>query len=191
MLAMPGPLPDDDAAHGFEVLWDGVRALAYSEGGRARLQAEGEDDVAPRYPELRGLGPALGATQVVLDGEIVALGDDGRPDGGRLESRRAATGSDAAVRRLAERAPVAYMAYDILYLDGLPTLELPYADRRRLLEGLALDGPAWKAPTSHVGDGAVLLELGRRQGLPGVVAKRLDSPYRPGSRSPDWTEVRS
>jgi bifunctional non-homologous end joining protein LigD len=191
MLATPGSLPDDDSSYGFEVLWDGVRAVAYSEGGRARFEAEGEDDVTGRFPELRGLGAALGATQVVLDGEIIAPGDDGRPDPERLATRRTVAGSDASVRRAAERAPAAYMAYDVLYLDGRLTLELPYAERRRLLEGLGLEGPAWKAPTSHVGDGAALLELGRSQGLAGVVAKRLESPYRPGSRSPDWVEVRS
>ena len=191
MLAVPGALPDDDDAYGFEVLWDGVRAVAYSEGGRARFQAEGSDDVVPTYPELRGLGPALGVTQVVLDGEIIAPGDDGRPDPERLDVRRRAAGSEASVRRAAERAPVAYMAYDLLFLDGHPTLDLPYVERRRLLDGLDLAGPAWKAPTSHVGDGAALLELGRASGLPGVVAKRLESPYRPGVRSPDWIEVRS
>ncbi len=191
MLATPGSLPDDDADYGFEVLWDGVRALAYSEGGRARFQAEGDDDVTPRYPELRAVGSTLGVTQVVLDGEIVAPGDDGRPDRQRLQWRRTAAASGASVRRAAERAPVAYMAYDLLFLDGHPTVERPYAERRRLLEGLALDGPAWKSPTSHVGDGAALLGLGRSQGLAGVVAKRLQSRYRPGLRSPDWIEVRS
>ncbi len=191
MLATPGPLPDEDAAFGFEVLWDGVRALAYSEGGRARFQGEGEDDVSARYPELRGLGPALGVTQVVLDGEIVAPGDDASPDRRRLEARQEAAASEASVRRAAARAPVAYMAYDLLFVDGHPTLELPYAERRRLLDGLELAGPAWKVPTSHVGDGAALLELGRGRGLAGVVAKRLQSPYQPGLRSPDWIEVRS
>jgi len=190
MLAVQGPLPDDDAAYGFEVIWDGLRALAYSEGGRARFQADGSDDVSARFPELRGLGPALGTLQVVLDGEIVALGADGRPDRERLESRRAA-GSEAAIRRTAERAPVAYMTYDLLFLDGHPTVELPWAERRRLLDGLELAGPSWKAPTAHVGDGSALLELARAQKLAGVVAKHLERPYRPGVRSPDWIEVRS
>ncbi len=191
MVATPGALPDDDSAYGFEVVWDGVRALAYSEGGRARFQADGEDDVGARYPELRGLGPALGVTQVVLDGEIVALDDDGRPSPERLETRRKAAGSEPSVRRAAERAPVAYVIYDVLFLDGHPTLELPYAERRRLLEGLELAGPAWRTPTSHVGDGAALLELGQAQGLAWVVAKHLESRYRPGVRSLDWIEVRS
>ncbi len=190
MLATPGPLPDDDAAYGFEVIWDGLRSLAYSEGGRARFQVDGSDDESARYPELRGLGPALGVLQVVLDGEIVALGDDGRPDRDRLESRRTA-GSESAIRRAADRAPVAYVAYDVLYLDGRFAVDMPWTERRRLLDGLELAGPAWRAPTAHVGDGVALAELGRAQGLAGVVAKHLESRYKPGVRSPDWIEVRS
>ncbi|MCA1684370.1 MAG: DNA ligase, partial [Actinobacteria bacterium] len=189
-LALPGPMPDDESAYGFEGIWDGLRAVAYGEGGRARFQADGSDDVSARFPELRGVGPALGSLQVVFDGEIVALGGDGRPDRERLETRRSAS-SEAAVRRAAERAPVAFMAYDLLFLDGHPTIELPWAERRQLLDGLELAGPSWKAPTAHVGDGAALLELARAQGLAGVVAKHLERPYRPGVRSPDWIEVRS
>ena len=191
MLATPGPLPADEAAYGFEVLWDGLRALAYAEGGRVRLEGDGVEDLGDTFPEVRPLGAALGATQVVLDGELVALGEGGRPDPDRLASRRGVESDAAAVRRAAERAPVAYMAYDLLFLDGHPTLDLPYAERRARLQGLGLVGAAWQVPAFHVGDGGALLELARQQGLPGVVAKRLDSPYVPGTRSPDWIEVRA
>ncbi len=185
------PLPPDPGAWSFEAAWGGQRVVVVSEGGRVRAVDETGEEVSGRYPELRALGPALGVTQVVLDGEIIAPGDDGRPDRRRLEARRKAAGSDASFRRAAERAPVAYMAYDLLFLEGRPTVELPYTERRRLLDGMELVGPAWKVPTSHVGDGAALLELGRGHGLAGVVAKRLQSPYQPGLRSPDWIEVRS
>ncbi len=191
MLATPGPLPADEAAYGFEVLWDGLRALAYAEGGRVRLEGDGVEDLGDTFPEVRPLGAALGATQVVLDGELVALGEGGRPDPDRLASRRGVESDAAAVRRAAERAPVAYMAYDLLFLDGHSTLDLPYAERRARLQGLGLVGAAWQVPAFHVGDGGALLELAREQGLPGVVAKRLDSPYVPGTRSPDWIEVRA
>ncbi len=190
MSATAGPLPADEAAYGFEILWDGLRVLAYSDGGRVRLEGDGIGDLGALFPEVRPLGAALGATQAVLDGELVALGEDGRPDPQRLSARRAAE-SEAAVKRVAERVPVAYMAYDLLFLDGRLTVDLPYAERRERLQGLGLAGAAWQVPAFHVGDGGALLGLARQQGLPGVIAKRLDSPYGPGSRSPHWIEMRA
>ena len=190
MLATPGPLPADEAAFGFEILWDGLRVLAYGEGGRVRLAAAGVEDAGDTFPELRPLGAALGASQAVLDGELVALDEGGRPDPDRMAARRAA-GSETAVRRAAKRTQVAYMVYDLVFLDGRVILDLPYTERRERLEGLGLAGAAWQVPAFHVGDGGALLELARLQGLPGVVAKRLDSPYVPGTHSPDWIEVRA
>jgi bifunctional non-homologous end joining protein LigD len=83
------------------------------------------------------------------------------------------------------------MAYDLLFLDGHLTVDLPYTERRGRLQGLGLAGPAWQVPAYHPGDGGALLDLARHQGLPGVVAKRLASRYVPGARSPDWIEVRA
>jgi bifunctional non-homologous end joining protein LigD len=83
------------------------------------------------------------------------------------------------------------MAYDLLYLDGHLIVDEPYAERRRLLEGLGLNGFHWQVPSHHVGDGAALLAVSRERGLAGVVAKRLESRYVPGSESDDWVEVRS
>jgi bifunctional non-homologous end joining protein LigD len=83
------------------------------------------------------------------------------------------------------------MIFDLLELDGSSTLELPYAERRALLEGLELDGANWQTPSYHVGDGQELLDAARERRLEGVVAKRLDSPYRPGRRSDDWIKVRN
>ncbi len=80
MLATAGDLPADDAGHGFEIAWDGVRVLAFADGGRVRFEGDGLDDLAPRFPELRALGPALGATQAVLDGEVIVPGEGGTPD---------------------------------------------------------------------------------------------------------------
>lgn len=190
MLATPGPLPADEEAYGFEILWDGLRVLAYAEGGRVRLEGDGAQDLGARFPEVRPLGAALGATQAVLDGELVVLGDGGRPDPDGLAARLAAE-PEAAVKRAAERAPGAYMAYDLLFLDGHLVVDLPYAERRTRLQSLGLAGPAWQVPAYHAGDGGALLGLVRRQGLPGVVAKRLDSRYVPGAASTDWIEVRA
>jgi bifunctional non-homologous end joining protein LigD len=191
MLASLSPkLPTDDAAFAHEIKWDGVRALAFCSGGRVRLANRTGRDVTGRYPEVRGLGEALGSRAVVLDGEVVAFDEQGRPSFQRLQSRMHLA-SESAVRRRAREVPVHYIAFDVLYLDGRSTLDLPYEGRRELLAGLELSGPAWQAPAHHRGDGQALLEASRAQGLEGIVAKRLDSPYEPGRRSSAWLKVKN
>jgi bifunctional non-homologous end joining protein LigD len=190
MLARSGSLPREDGRWAYEVKWDGVRVIAFAQGGRVRLQARTGRDVTERYPELRPMGRALGAREVVLDGEVVAFGPDGRPSFQRLQGRMHLT-SERAVRRLAEHEPVTYVAFDLLYEDGRDLTALPYAERRERLLALGLAGPAWQVPAHHVGDGAALLEATRGQGLEGVVAKRLDCPYTPGRRSPVWIKVKN
>jgi bifunctional non-homologous end joining protein LigD len=189
MLARTGPLPDGDH-WGFEVKWDGVRAIAFVEGGRLRLASRRGNDVTPRYPELRELGRALGAREAVLDGEVVAFDADGRPSFQRLQGRMHLT-SESHVRRLAQSDPVVYVIFDLLFLDGRSLMALPYEERRSRLRDLELDGRTWQTPAHHVGDGAALLEASRAQGLEGIVAKRLDCPYIPGRRSPGWVKVKN
>ena len=83
------------------------------------------------------------------------------------------------------------MIFDLLYLDGHSTLALAYEERRSLLERLELEGPAWRAPSYHRGEGSALLEATRQQGIEGVVAKRLDGPYEPGGRASRWIKVKN
>jgi bifunctional non-homologous end joining protein LigD len=189
MLARAGTLPPDDG-WAFEIKWDGVRALAYCEGGRLlKLESRNQTNITPRYPELRELGRALGTHEAILDGEVVSF-ENGIPSFQRLQRRMHLT-SDAQVRRLSQTEPVVYIVFDLLWLDGHPLLELPYADRRRLLAKLELDGPAWQAPAHHVGDGEAMLAASRAQGLEGIVAKRLDGPYTPGKRTNGWIKVKN
>jgi bifunctional non-homologous end joining protein LigD len=190
MLARSGPLPREDGRWAYEIKWDGVRLIAFVEGGRVRLQTRSGRDVTARYPELRPLGRDVGSREVVLDGEVVALDPDGRPSFQRLQGRMHLT-SDSAVRRLSEREPVTYIAFDLLFLDGHALMALPYAERRERLLALGLGGPAWQVPAHHVGDGAALLAASRAQGLEGIIAKRLDCPYTPGRRSPGWVKVKN
>ena len=152
---------------------------ASREGGRLRLASRNGRDITPRYPELRELGRALGSREALLDGEVVAFGEDGRPSFQRLQ-RRMHLASESVVRRLARTEPVVYVIFDLLHLDGRSLLDEPYAERRARLAELDLNGPAWQTPAHHVGDGAALLEASRAQGLEGVIAKRLDCPYTPG-----------
>jgi bifunctional non-homologous end joining protein LigD len=189
MLARTGPLPPDDGRWAFEIKWDGVRAIAFVQGGRLVLRARTGRDVTARYPELRPLAAALAGREVVLDGEVVAF-DGARPSFQKLQGRMHLT-SEHAVRRLARDDPVHYIAFDLLYLDGRSLMDLRYDERRAALAELELSGPMWQAPAHHVGDGAALLEATRAQQLEGVIAKRLDCPYLPGRRSPGWVKIRN
>jgi bifunctional non-homologous end joining protein LigD len=190
MKARVGDLPDDDPGWAFEIKWDGVRALAYVSGGRVRLETRTGREVTDRYPELRGLGRALGSREAVLDGEVVAFDGEGRPDFGLLQ-RRMHLASESAVRRRVKDTPVALMIFDLLHLDGRSLLGLSYRERRERLDELALDGESWRAPAYHTGDGAALLAASRERGLEGIVAKRLDSRYEPGRRSGAWIKVKN
>jgi bifunctional non-homologous end joining protein LigD len=190
MLARSGPLPAEDGRWAYEVKWDGVRAIGYADGGRIRLESRNGRDISPRYPELRELGRVLGAREAILDGEVVAIGEDGRPSFQRLQGRMHLT-SEHAVRRLSQTEPVTYVIFDLLFLEGRSLMDLPYLERRERLLGLGLDGPAWQAPAHHLGDGAALLQASRAQGLEGILAKRVDSPYTPGRRSGAWVKVKN
>jgi bifunctional non-homologous end joining protein LigD len=190
MLARTGELPRDDHKWAYEIKWDGVRGIAYVEGGRMRLEARSGRDISARYPELRELGRALAGRDAVLDGEVVAFDAEGRPSFQKLQSRMHLT-SEHAVRRLAQSDPVHYVIFDVLWLDGHSLCALPYTERREKLLELGLDGPTWRTPANHVGDGAAMLEASRAQGLEGIIAKKLDCPYTPGRRSPTWVKVKN
>ncbi len=189
MLARDAKQPPKGDEWAFEVKWDGVRALAHAGGGELRIESRSGEDVTARYPELAGLSEALGGRSAALDGEIVAFDDGGRPSFQALQ-RRMGLSSPQTIRTRVGETPVTYMAFDLLALDGEPTVELSYEERRNLLRNLELAGPHWQTPSHHLGDGVQLLEAARRQGLEGVVAKRRASRYRPGRRSSDWVKTR-
>jgi len=189
MLAKAGPLPRTDG-WAYEIKWDGVRALVSSEPGRIRIESRNGRDITASYPELRALNRALSHHRAILDGEIVAFDDDGRPSFGRLQQRMHLT-NESQVRRRAQEVPVVLVLFDLLWLDGRSLMHLPYDERRARLEALELSGPNWQTPAAHHGDGAALLEATARQGLEGLIAKRRDSPYEPGRRTGAWIKVKN
>ena len=190
MLARSGPLPAREEQFGFEVKWDGIRTVLYSDHGHVELRGRNGTDFTPRYPEVRELARSLGSRRIVLDGEVVALDDDGRPSFERLQSRMHLA-SDSAVRRRMRDIPATYVIFDLLYLDGHLTMPLSYEERRELLEALELEGPAWRTPAYHRGEGKALLAATRELGIEGVVAKKLDCPYTPGARASHWVKVKN
>ncbi|MCC7077502.1 MAG: non-homologous end-joining DNA ligase [Acidimicrobiia bacterium] len=187
MLATPAASPPPDDGWAFEVKWDGIRAVTFVEGGRVHLRSRRGRDVTDTYPELRELGPVLGSLPVVLDGEVITF-VDGKPSFERLQRRMNLDGRHTGPQ-LVHDVPVVLVLFDILWLDGHDTTPLPFRERRRLLEQLDLNGPAWQTPPNYEEAGPIL-EATRGQGLEGVVAKKLDSPYEPGVRSPNWVKLK-
>ena len=191
MLAVAGKLPADDENWAFEIKWDGVRAVLFVEGGRVRAQSRNDLDVTVSFPELAEIGKFLGMTTCVIDGEIVALGQDGRPSFSRLQQRMHVSNQREAKRRSLSD-PVTFVAFDLLYIEGHSLLGAEYDERRDRLESLQLSGETFTTTDSFRDvSGRDILDATAQNGLEGIVAKRRASPYRPGRRHPDWTKVKN
>ncbi|MGQ0830884.1 MAG: non-homologous end-joining DNA ligase [Microthrixaceae bacterium] len=187
MKATAGDLPSGDGWT-YEVKWDGMRALAFVDGTTLRLQSSNERDVTVSWPELAALPESLPASTALLDGELVATDDAGRPSFGQLQHRMHVGNPADALRRSSE-VPVSYVVFDLLHLDGHDLTTQTFDARRRLLDELLDAGPAWRVSPLH-DDGPALLEAAGARGLEGVVAKRLDSTYAPGTRTREWRKVK-
>lgn len=185
MKAVLGNLPADAAARdeskwAYEIKWDGYRTLAFVADGQVRLQSTSGKDVTERWPEFGDLPGSVNAPAAILDAELLVFDDDGTP---RFELvQQSGRGSD--------REAVLHV-FDVLSVAGTDTIGLPYSDRRQLLTQLLEPGDNWLVPAHRVGDGEALLAATAEQGLEGVIAKRLDSTYRPGARSKDWIKVKN
>jgi bifunctional non-homologous end joining protein LigD len=191
MMAKLGTgIPKPDTDWGFEFKWDGIRALAFVEGGRVRLVSRSGEDVTPRYPEIHAMGRALGSQEVILDGEVVALDERGRPSFEEIQQRMGLT-SESEIRRKMKDVPVTYMVFDLVWQDGHSLMAKAYTDRRRALEQLQLAGASWQTPPYEKGGGQAMLDASAKAGLEGVVAKRLESKYEPGRRSGAWVKVKN
>jgi bifunctional non-homologous end joining protein LigD len=189
MLAVLGSLPKNQSDYAFEYKWDGVRAISFWDGKRLKLHSRNQLDITRRYPELTELGPALGKRGAIVDGEIVALDDDGRPSFTRLQRRMHAEGTDN-ILKLSGQVPAWYVLFDVLWANGRSTMDLPYVERRRILEELTVSGPSWQITPSHIGQGDAMLRAAEGNRLEGLVAKRIDSIYEPGRRSPSWLKIK-
>lgn len=187
MLATAGLLPDDHGRWGYEVKFDGIRAVGYI-GHELELMSRNDKDITAAWPELAGLAPA--APPFVVDGEIVTFATDGRTSFEALQPRMHQR-NPATIRALAATVPATYLIFDLLHIGDRPLIHLPYRQRRQLLEQLDLRGPHWQVPPRLTGSGPRVLAETRRLGLEGVVCKQLDGPYLPGRRSPLWIKVKN
>ncbi|HEY5058705.1 MAG TPA: DNA ligase D [Gaiellaceae bacterium] len=160
----------------FEAKWDGYRALAYVRGGDAKLVSRNGNDLTARFPAVaKALAKAARSPDCVVDGEVCALDEQGRPSFSAMQQ-----GASALV----------YEVFDLLELDGAPLLDLPLSERRVRLEALLAPSPLIQV-SGVFDDGEALLEAAKTQGLEGVMAKKAGSRYAEGRRSRDWLKVKT
>lgn len=187
MLATSGPVPTGDG-WSFEFKWDGVRGLvAVDPHGRLRATSRNLKEITRSYPELRKL-PQLVSRRVLLDGELVALDEAGRPSFQLLAHRMHVQSPSP---HLLATVPVRYYVFDLLALDEESLLSVPFLQRRERLADLDLDDGALVRTPPHYTDvsGPDLLAVAGDNGLEGVVGKRVNSLYYPGKRSQAWIKT--
>ncbi|WP_394936277.1 non-homologous end-joining DNA ligase [uncultured Ilumatobacter sp.] len=180
MKAAMGTLPAAADGWAYEIKWDGYRTLIFVDGPNVRLQSASGKDVTHRWPEFSDLAGSINASTAILDAELVVFDDHGRPDFGLVQQSGFGTAREAVLH-----------VFDVLSIDRTDTIGLAYLDRRRLLEALVEPGNNWLIPAHRVGDGTALLAATAAQHLEGVIAKRVDSVYRPGTRAKDWIKIKN
>jgi bifunctional non-homologous end joining protein LigD len=189
MLAEGGFEAFDDDDWWFEPKLDGIRCLAEMDTGETTLITRTGREVTAKYPELHMVHELVDQVNAVLDGEIVAVDDEGR-NSFELLQQRMNLANEREIKRITKQIPVSLVVFDLLWLDGRETTGLPLEERRELLE-LIVETDHRLQLMSHVeGSGKEFTEVARRHGLEGVVAKRKGSVYQPGRRSDAWRKIK-
>ena len=188
MLAESVEKPFDGPDWLFEIKWDGYRAVTFIENGKARLVSRNQNDLTPRYPELQDLPQFIQAKSAILDGEVVALDEQGRASFSLMQQR---TGFRPGGRRAAEKAdvPVLYYAFDLLYLDGYDWRRMPLEERKLQLKSVAEPGDSLRYSDHYEAHGKALFDMARAKGLEGILAKRRASYYEE-RRSREWLKIK-
>ncbi|MGD0417211.1 MAG: non-homologous end-joining DNA ligase [Terriglobales bacterium] len=188
MLATSVAKAFDDPDWLFEIKWDGYRAIAFIENGGVRLVSRNQNDLTAQFSELGSLPQFVNAQRTILDGEIVALDEEGRPSFSLMQQR---TGFHPGKRRLARRegVPVIYYAFDLLYLDGLDLRRVALEQRKQLLQDRIRVGGVIQFSDHYAEKGLALFEAAKQRGLEGILAKKRSSVYQE-KRSNDWLKIK-
>jgi bifunctional non-homologous end joining protein LigD len=188
MLATPTAKAFDNPDWLFEIKWDGYRAVAFIEDGRVRLVSRSQNDLTAQFPELGELPQFVKAERAILDGEIVALDEEGRPSFSLMQQR---TGFRAGKRRMPRRegVPVIYYAFDLLYLDGFDLRRVALEQRKQLLQERIVAGGVVQFSDHYAEKGLDLFEAAKQRGLEGIVAKKRSGIYEE-KRSRDWLKIK-
>ena len=164
----------------FEIKWDGYRIEAVVRDGTARIYTRNGNDGETYFPKLLTKATWIEAREAIVDGEVVAIGEDGLPDFSLLQE---ATGGQSP--------RFVYQAFDLLYLDGRSLLDVPLESRKQLLRSVLRPADTRVRFADHiVAEGLVFLEAAKAQALEGVIAKHRRSPYEPGKRSRTWLKIK-
>ncbi|MGC1475808.1 MAG: non-homologous end-joining DNA ligase, partial [Terriglobales bacterium] len=188
MLATPTAKAFDNREWLFEIKWDGYRAVAFIEDGRVRLVSRSQNDLTAQFSELGTLPQFVKAERAILDGEIVALDEEGRPSFSLMQQR---TGFQPGKRRLPRRegVPVIYYAFDLLYLDGFDLRRVALERRKQLLQERIVSGGVIQFSDHYAEKGLDLFEAAKQRGLEGIVAKKRGGAYQE-KRSSDWLKIK-
>lgn len=188
MLAESIDDPFDGQDWLFEIKWDGYRAVAFLENGKARLVSRNQNDLTPRYPELKDLPQFVKAKAAILDGEVVALDAEGRASFSLMQQR---TGFRAKGKRAAANAdvPVLYYAFDLLYLDGYDWRRMPLEARKKKLAEILVAGDNLRFSDHYEEQGKALFQIAKQKGLEGILAKKRNSIYEE-RRSREWLKIK-
>jgi len=188
MLATSIDKPFDDADWLFEIKWDGYRAVAFIDDGQVRLVSRNQNDLSAQFPELAALPQFVKARHAILDGEIVALDDEGRPSFSLMQQR---TGFRPGKPRLGRREGVAviYYAFDLIYLDEFDLRRVPLERRKELLREHVTDSEVVRFSDHYAEQGLALFQAAQQKGLEGIVAKKRTSSY-DETRSRDWLKIK-
>ncbi|WP_069161187.1 non-homologous end-joining DNA ligase [Nocardia altamirensis] len=189
MLAVSGQPPVDAGLWAVEMKWDGIRAICRRDGGKCRFYSRNNRDIGGSFPELVSAFADLApGGSILVDGEIVAPEPGtGIPSFHRLQRRMHVV---KPTDDLLHAVPVQYLVFDLLAVDGESIMDLAYTERRARLEEWAIDTPLIRTPPYYSGVPATtMLEIAAENGLEGIVAKRRDSTYQPGRRSPAWIKT--
>lgn len=193
MLATPADQPFDSSDHIFELKWGGVRTLAFIEDGNVVLIGANGRDITAWYPELQTLPSQIRGASAVLDGEIVALGKEGYPNFDLLRERFKAYGMappPQAATPSPENGGLCFQVYDMLLLNGRSLVERALWQRKNSLHAGLAPSEVAQATDFIDTEGVAFYGAAVEHKLEGIIAKRKDSEYVPGERSPDWQELR-
>jgi bifunctional non-homologous end joining protein LigD len=172
----------------YEIKWDGYRAVAFIDGNDIQLVSRNGNELTSLYPELHKLPSQIDGRQIVVDGEIVALDDQGRPSFSLMQ-QRAGIRSGIKRSRPNSEIPVLYYAFDLLYLDGYNLMKVNLEDRKQLLESIVTPSDILRYSEHFLREGEQLYAAAKDKGLEGIVAKRRRSCYEQ-KRSREWLKMK-
>src|SRR5271166_1313252 len=159
----------------YEIKWDGYRAIAFLDGGSVRLVSRNQNDLSAAYPELVSMSDSVKAGNAVLDGEIVALDEQGRPSFSLMQQRTGVGEGGRRIRRTRDDIPVIYYAFDLVYLEGYDLMQVELEQRKDLLASILLPSGTLHFSDHYTGAGTALFHAAAERGLEGIVAKQRRS----------------